>query len=365
MLQRASQHASGFNPRPAQSSGATVLRRIGVADSTVSIRAPLSRAGRPARRRVRSTSAVFQSAPRSVERGDPTTAAHATDASGVSIRAPLSRAGRLRVRAGCSADPVSIRAPLSRAGRPQPSAIVSAMRLVSIRAPLSRAGRLVRTSASRNGTLVSIRAPLSRAGRRSRRGESAHSRSVSIRAPLSRAGRLRADQLTKSSGMGFNPRPAQSSGATLSSCLVDRGRCAFQSAPRSVERGDLPAHAYRVVTLRVSIRAPLSRAGRPGTTITCVDVRSFNPRPAQSSGATCRSATSDVATDVVVSIRAPLSRAGRPWSECAWHADRCGFNPRPAQSSGATTLASTTRSDATSFQSAPRSVERGDVHRRR
>ena len=60
---------SSFNPRPAQSSGATG-ETLGLAYRMVSIRAPLSRAGRPSLRRLTSGKQLFQSAPRSVERGN-------------------------------------------------------------------------------------------------------------------------------------------------------------------------------------------------------------------------------------------------------------------------------------------------------
>jgi len=63
----------------------------------------------------------------------------------------------------------------------------------------------------------------------------------------------------------------------------------------------------------VSIRAPLSRAGRPATPCVSSTSRSFNPRPALASGATPPRWTGSRCW--TVSIRAPLSRAGRP-SDC-------------------------------------------------
>ena len=62
--------------------------------------------------------------------------------------------------------------------------------------------------------------------------------------------------------LGFNPRPALTSGATR---YRPRPRQSnqFQSAPRSHERGDWTS-LLQTRTSRVSIRAPLSRAGRRG-----------------------------------------------------------------------------------------------------
>ncbi len=109
----------------------------------------------------------------------------------------------------------------------------------------------------------------------------------------------------------------------------------FQSAPRSVERGDANGYRPQRTATKVSIRAPLSRAGRRTAphvvahycqrfqsaprSVERGDVNldgkedgiaCFNPRPAQSSGAT--------------------TAGGETLPT------RSGFNPRPAQSSGAT-----------------------------
>ena len=157
---------------------------------------------------------------------------------------------------------------------------------VSIRAPLSRAGRHIDDTVENNSTVVSIRAPLSRAGRRWK-------------------------VLASGRAGSFNPRPAQSSGATSAARTSAVRSSVFRSAPRSVERGDLITLDVGCERERVSIRAPLSRAGRHGI---CV--------------ATARGKD--------VSIRAPLSRAGRR-----------------------VVVQRVLR--ICSFQSAPRSVERGDA----
>ena len=109
-----------FNPRPALASGTTFVSTARISDECVSIRAPLSRAGRPRRPNARRAARRFQSAPRSRERDDSMSAKlplgfigfnpRPALASGttcwcmlfvrfqrVSIRAPLSRAGRLRL----------------------------------------------------------------------------------------------------------------------------------------------------------------------------------------------------------------------------------------------------------------------------
>ncbi len=116
----------GFNPRPALASGTTSAMGGTLRENPVSIRVPLSRAGR---------------------RGY---VARASLEHTVSIRVPLSRAGRL---------------PL-----PLPLRVFQA---VSIRVPLSRAGRLLRDGADHWILGVSIRVPLSRAGRLASRNPAA------------------------------------------------------------------------------------------------------------------------------------------------------------------------------------------------
>ena len=109
----------------------------------------------------------------------------------------------------------------------------------------------------------------------------------------------------------FNPRPALASGATT------------------------PKMETSTKT-SVSIRAPLLRAGRPERVF--ADDRLKR-----------------------VSIRAPLLRAGRQFQEVLDVRD-CGFNPRPALASGATKKTGVKNSQIITFQSAPRSCERGDTY---
>ena len=136
----------------------------------------------------------------------------------------------------------------------------------------------------------------------------------------------------------------------------------FHSAPRSVERGD----QFRARSLRSTSPGFNPRpAQSSGATLSClavlIDRRRFNPRPAQSSGATDR-AICAVPQSVRVSIRAPLSRAGRPGNLPTTAAGSCRFKlRRPAQSSGATQRRPISHINGSlMFKSAPRSVERGD-----
>ena len=154
-----------FNPRPGLATGATREESVVATVHGVSIRAPVSRPGRRISRAVVSSRQLFQSAPRSRDRGDshqkcpdnlricfnprPGLATGATfmpektaRALGVSIRAPVSRPGRrARVSQFCCCCIVSIRAPVSRPGRLLKSNSGCGLRHVSIRAPVSRPGR--------------------------------------------------------------------------------------------------------------------------------------------------------------------------------------------------------------------------------
>ena len=137
-------------------------------------------------------------------------------------------------------------------------------------------------------------------------------------------------------------------------------------------------------SVRVSIRAPRTRAGRPARRSTLVRrLGGFNPRPAHSRGATAephaaraacpcfnprpahsRGATRawcDVSCTVYVSIRAPRTRAGRPAEPHAARAACPCFNPRPAHSRGATEGSEGDRMREPWFQSAPRALARGDA----
>ena len=130
-----------FNPRPAPKSGAIYEQILAEKQANVSIRAPLRRAGRCKKAGASFVPAMFQSAPRSEERGD-TPAQAREGAVEVSIRAPLRRAGRCAASQGAPPrNNVSIRAPLRRAGRYPELGLGSVFVQVSIRAPLRRAGR--------------------------------------------------------------------------------------------------------------------------------------------------------------------------------------------------------------------------------
>jgi len=179
----------------------------------------------------------------------------------VSIRAPLSRAGR---HAGAPSKTgrmrVSIRAPLSRAGRPPGTLVLFLPRPVSIRAPLSRAGRL--------GARVGYRS-----ARTFQSAPRSHERGDAHFCDPSRRQR------------GFNPRPALTSGATIGrEHDVARGEVSIR-APLSRAGRRVEEVGHRA-SCRVSIRAPLSRAGRLFISAKPFGKRSFNPRPALTSGAT-------------------------------------------------------------------------------
>jgi len=84
-----------FNPRPDPKTGATLVVTIVSLGEDVSIRAPIRRPGRPATWSTGSTLiTLFQSAPRSEDRGDAADWA-VPAAVVVSIRAPIRRPGRL------------------------------------------------------------------------------------------------------------------------------------------------------------------------------------------------------------------------------------------------------------------------------
>ena len=321
-----------FNPRPAHASGATGFNRgnrilgfvsirapltragrQGLAWPSpygrgVSIRAPLTRAGRLPFERLCHLAGMFQSAPRSRERGD--TARNGGSQGPKPFQsAPRSRergdgTGRTIDRSHCCFNP----RPAHASGATNCASSVLGVSLFQS-APRSRErGDIVRI------LMVSLNPQFQSAPRSRERGDRRSvliptTMQVSIRAPLTRAGRL----------------PVHSSPSRNGS---------FQSAPRSRERGDSKCRPYRRLTW------------------------SFNPRPAHASGATAASTLERIDSYVsirapltragrpalgaipftthYVSIRAPLTRAGRQAVEEADVAPKVSFNPRPAHASGAT-----------------------------
>ena len=114
----------------------------------------------------------------------------------------------------------------------------------------------------------------------------------------------------------------------------------FQSAPRSLDRGDPRNHDQDQHGKSVSIRAPVTRPGRRGGALVPSGCRlSFQSAPRS------------------------LDRGDGRAGELCWPSS-C-FNPRPGHSTGAT-VASWPFADACShmFQSAPRSLDRGDTAHR-
>ena len=177
-----------FNPRPGHSTGATHDRNSGRYVPVVSIRAPVTRPGRQVLRQQGAGGGLFQSAPRSLDRGDATSARCGSSPS------------RFNPRPGHS------------------------------------------TGATRAFVHVSAR------------------------------------------DICFNPRPGHSTGATAAR-LADLEPKMFQSAPRSLDRGDTSARSKSRARLR------------------------FNPRPGHSTGAT--GAAARRRGSGLVSIRAPVTRPGR------------------------------------------------------
>ena len=324
-----------FNPRPARSSGATVTYW----PSTFG--------------------AEFQSTPRSIERGDLVANLALVSSATVSIHAPLDRAGR---RDFCRANdyvfwfqstPRSIERGDASRRCCRPTAVCFNPR------PARSSGA---TDMARHHMGDGI------CGFNPRPARSSGATSTLITPRLT--------------SCGFNPRPARSSGATIMPNSSVFGLARFQSTPRSIERGDRWRRATAMAVRAVSIHAPLDRAGRP---ISCRDTwmpkkfqstpRSiergdaqrpkmiapnarFNPRPARSSGATKKDARPR-SCSVSFNPR-PARSSGATADPLRLDLGVVGFNPRPARSSGATPRAHGRGwSSAPTFQSTPRSIERG------
>jgi hypothetical protein len=210
-----------FNPRPGHVTGATQNIRIG----RPALRGFNPRPGHVTGATCPNSSvvvgpAMFQSAPRSRDRGDGSghsprsdfitphgfnpRPGHATGATTrlaglpahaksqlVSIRAPVTRPGRPDgpILDGDPPRYVSIRAPVTRPGRRAARSSPGEVRIVvSIRAPVTRPGRRIHGSlfpARVLQPLVSIRAPVTRPGRHGIVGcRQVHQSGVSIRAPV-------------------------------------------------------------------------------------------------------------------------------------------------------------------------------------
>ena len=224
----------------------------------------------------------FQSAPRSLDRGDQRRINRRKEC-GVSIRAPVTRPGRPIFRAvwrrQCRFNP-----------RPGHSTGATRSRFCKV---LSKAFQSAPRSLDRGDTTAGWREPR---------------------------------------GSCFNPRPGHSTGATKVSVKVAVLH-KFQSAPRSLDRGDTvilsPSPA---LVLFQSAPRSLDRGDR----IRCrvfAGRSSFNPRPGHSTGATDVNFFNPLA--FAVSIRAPVTRPGRPGGHSILKMDGC-FNPRPGHSTGAT-----------------------------
>ncbi len=205
---------------------------------------------------------------------------------------------------------------------------------VSIRAPLTRAGRQPQPRRGLERFAVSIRAPLTRAGRHKAAQALAHTYNVSIRAPLTRAGRRGEYHVVTADSK-------------------------FQSAPRSRERGDQNVSAVSLMA-RWFQSAPRSRERGDWRGVHHVGGASsgFNPRPAHASGATPTGFGSSFSE--YVSIRAPLTRAGRQHFFLSLFRSS-GFQSAPRSRERGDSLERMKRQVTSEFQSAPRSRERGDT----
>ena len=202
---------------------------------------------------------MVQSAPASIEAGDPTA---------------------VRWHSGCS---VSIRARFNRSGRPPAVDPFGMIRCFNPRPLQSK--RATRTKPRSRVSLQSFNPrPLQSKRATTHGADAALLRTVSIRARFNRSGRRRAlpsfvsiaafqsapasieagDRAAwscRSNPSCFNPRPLQSKRATLPGGTVVPLR-EFQSAPASIEAGD--SKEQELSTLRVvSIRARFNRSGRP------------------------------------------------------------------------------------------------------
>ncbi len=253
-----------FNPRPGLATGAT--RALGPVKSSrqVSIRAPVSRPGRPHPPLRRQNKMCFN--PRPGLATGATRALVQRQARGtVSIRAPVSRPGRRRAKriAGTSGD-VSIRAPVSRPGRPG-AAGFKVMLNTFQSAPRSR---------DRGDLLVPKLATMD---------------DKFQSAPRSRdRGDVKIGRLTLT-GRRFNPRPGLATGATVGNGNVLQRLGVSIRAPVS-RPGRLDLKDKDGKQLSVSIRAPVSRPGRPLRLIFSPALNCFNPRPGLATGATCSQA---------------------------------------------------------------------------
>ncbi len=153
-----------FNPRPAPRSGAIGVFRKMPQRSPVSIRAPLRGAGRYSQRRDFAARSMFQSAPRSEERGDGFISLSRAKKRSFNPR-PAPRSGAMGPQyRELLRKSVSIRAPLRGAGRFDDSGTVTATMRFNPR-PAPRSGAIPLKSSKGVSTSVSIRAPLRGAGR--------------------------------------------------------------------------------------------------------------------------------------------------------------------------------------------------------
>ena len=227
---------------------------------------------------------------------------------------------------------VSIRAPHFHAGRRLQLRQQARARIVSIRAPHFHAGRRHHQLQWRRGHDVSIRAPHFHAGRLAIGGGLDRLIVVSIRAPHFHAGRLQEHRI-QTAVYGVSIRAPHFHAGRRSNSRTRIIRSTFQSAPRTFMRGDVG-------------RLELRQA-----------IRSFNPRPALSCGATGSAQYGRGVREV--SIRAPHFHAGRR-SPCRDTSAHPRFQSAPRTFMRGDAQGGSEAIKLLAFQSAPRTFMRGD-----
>ena len=242
----------------------------------VSIRAPVTRPGRPGGVGKSTLACMFQSAPRSRDRGDaPRRAGHfglscfnprpghatgATPEQRCHLRiARFQSAPRSRDRGDTNSHPPGRGPPCF---NPRPG---------------HATGATFQAGSKQIVALVSIRAPVTRPGRPKRRRSSAHSHTVSIRAPVTRPGRL-SWKSNHHPQVCFNPRPGHATGATLEQPTHHHLQVVSIRAPVT-RPGRRNPHAKRKHDPAVSIRAPVTRPGRPCGPVTVTPSPMFQSAP--------------------------------------------------------------------------------------
>jgi len=168
---------------------------------------------------------------------------------------------------------------------------------------------------------------------------------------------MRLRSLCCESTCSFNPRPDPKTGAMQLLLVLRIGRHAFQSAPRSEDRGDVLCLWKKVRNYSFNPRPdPKTGAIFCRTTQTHRQVR-FNPRPDPKTGAITPAIRNGGRG--CVSIRAPIRRPGRLPGPLIIPPS-AKFQSAPRSEDRGDTRSATSTQPSQMFQSAPRSEDRGD-----